>query len=80
MSYFSAVTWPHPLTHPYTQPPIHAPIGGGVSTNHKSLNRIELYQLCQDLFDIYPIIWIKSDNFLIEPSTVEQFEMYPNML
>ena len=24
-------------------PPIHPPIGGGVSTNHKSSNRIELF-------------------------------------
>ena len=30
-------------------PPIHPPIGGGVSINHKSSNRIELGQ---DLFDI----------------------------
>ena len=30
----------HPTTHP--QPPIHPPIGGGVSTKHKSSNRIEL--------------------------------------
>ena len=41
----------HILTHPSTQPPIHPPIGGGVSTNHKSSNRIELSQLSPDLFD-----------------------------
>ena len=39
------------LTHPSTQPPIHPPIGGGVSTNHKSSNRIELSRLGPDLFD-----------------------------
>ena len=32
-------------------PPIHPPIGGGVSTNHKSSNRIELSQLGQDLLN-----------------------------
>ena len=32
--------------------PIHPPIGGGVSINHRSSNRIELSQLSQDLFDI----------------------------
>ena len=41
----------HILTHPSTQPPIQTPIGGGVSTNHKSSNRIELSQLGPDLFD-----------------------------
>ena len=52
---FSYTTLPHPLTHilthPSTQPPIHPPIGGGVSTNHKSSNRIELSRLGPDLFD-----------------------------
>ena len=28
-------------------------MGGGVSTNHKSLNKIELSQLGQDLFNCY---------------------------
>ena len=41
----SHLIWPHPFTH--TQP-----IGGGVSINQRSLNRIELSQLGQDLFDI----------------------------
>ena len=41
----------HILTHPSTQQPIHPPIGGGVSTNHKSSNRIELFWLGPDLFD-----------------------------
>ena len=45
------IHWPK-LTHPSNQPPIHPPIGGGLSTNHKSSNRIELSQLGQDLFDI----------------------------
>ena len=31
--------------------PKHPPMGGGVSTNHKSSNRIELSQLCQDLLN-----------------------------
>ena len=35
----------------HTQPPIHPPIGGGVSTNHKSSNRIELSRLSPDLFN-----------------------------
>ena len=30
---------------------INTPIGEGVSTNHKSSNRIEVSQLGQDLFD-----------------------------
>ena len=41
----------HILTHPSNQPPIHPPIGGGVSTNHNSSNRIELSRLGPDLFD-----------------------------
>ena len=41
----------HILTHPSTQPPIHPPIDGGVSTNHKSSNRIELSGLGPDLFN-----------------------------
>ena len=32
-------------------PPIHAPIGGGISINDISSNRNELSQLGQDLFD-----------------------------
>ena len=32
--------------------PIYLPIGEGVSTNHKSSNRIELSQLGEDLFNI----------------------------
>ena len=35
-----------------THSPIHPPIGGGVSINQRSLNRIEISQLGQDLFDI----------------------------
>ena len=37
---------------PHIHPKNHTPIDGGVSTNHKSLIRIELSQLGQDLFDI----------------------------
>ena len=47
----SHLTWPHPLTHWPTQPPTHLPIGGGVSTNDKSFNKIELSRLGQDSFN-----------------------------
>ena len=47
----SDLTWPHPLTHWPTQLPTHQPMGGGVSTNHKSSNRIESSQLGQDLLN-----------------------------
>ena len=36
---------------PSIDPPIHPPMGRGVSANHKSSNRIELSRLGQDLFD-----------------------------
>ena len=39
------------LTHRSTEPPIHPPIGGGLSANHKSSNSIELSRLGPDLFD-----------------------------
>ena len=41
------VIWPDP-----THSPIHPAIGGGVSINQISLNRIELSRLGPDLFDI----------------------------
>ena len=52
------MTWPHPLTHWPTQPPTHPPMGGwvngwGISTNHKSSNRIELPRLGQDWLNFY---------------------------
>ena len=49
------MTWPHPLTHPSTQPPTHPhpPIGGSVSTNHKSSNRIELSWFSQQFLNFY---------------------------
>ena len=50
-SIVSHLTWPLPLTHWPTQPPTHLPMGGGVSTNDKSSNRIELSRLGQDLFN-----------------------------
>ena len=57
------MTWPHPLTHPSTQPPTHPhpPMGGSVSTNHKSSNRIELSWFSQQFsnfkwFDLIPPI------------------------
>ena len=40
-----------PPTDPHNNPPNHPPIGGGVSINHKSSNRIQLSQLYDDLFD-----------------------------
>ena len=49
------VIWPDPIHWP-TQPSTHPPMDGGVSTNHKSSNRIELSQLGQDLFDLIPPI------------------------
>ena len=36
---------------PFINTPIHPPKDGGVSTNHKSLNKIEISQLGQNLFD-----------------------------
>ena len=48
---FSKLTWPQPLTNPSTQPTIHPLRDGGISTNHKSLNRIKLSSKDQDLFD-----------------------------
>ena len=41
-----------PLTNPFTQPSIHPPIGGGITTNHESSNRIQLSQLGHNLFNI----------------------------
>ena len=40
------------LTHPLTKPPTHPPMGGGVSTNHKSSNRIELSWLGQNFLNL----------------------------
>ena len=48
-SIVSHLTWPHPLTHWPTHPPTHPPMAEGVSTYHKSSNRIELSWLGQDL-------------------------------
>ena len=42
-----------PATHLLTSLPNHPPIGMGVSTNHKSSNRIEISQLGQDLFSVW---------------------------
>ena len=55
------MTWPHPVIHWPTHWPTHPPMGGGVSTNHKPSNRIELSRLDQDLlnfssFDLTPPI------------------------
>ena len=46
--------WPDPthwLNHPSSQLLMHPPMSGGVSTNCKSSNRIELSQLCPDLLN-----------------------------
>ena len=45
-SIFSFSTWPYPSTYPS----IHPPKDGGVSTDYKPLNRIELFWLVLDLF------------------------------
>ena len=50
------MTWPHPLTHPSIQPPTHPPMGGGVSTNHKSSNRIELSWFSQHFLN-FLVFW-----------------------
>ena len=47
------MTWPHPLTHPSTHQPMHPPIGGGVSTDFKSSNRIKISGLVQILLHFY---------------------------
>ena len=39
------MSWPQPLTHPPTNQPMHPPIGGGVSTDFKSSNRIKISRL-----------------------------------
>ena len=48
-----ACVWGHPLTtlHPHPPPPTDPSMGGGMSTNHKSSNRIELSRLGQDLYN-----------------------------
>ena len=63
---FSNMTWPHPLTHWTTHPPTH---GWGVSTNHKSSNRIELSQLSQDLFNCYSFDLTPTIDPLTHPTT-----------
>ena len=48
---FSDLTWPHPSTHPPTHQIIHPPMGGEVSTDFKSSNRIEISWLVQVLLN-----------------------------
>ena len=55
-------------THYPTHPPIHPPIGEGVSTNHKSSNRIELSWLGQDLLNVW-VIWHDPTNQPSHPPT-----------
>ena len=45
------MTWPHLLTHPPTHQTIHPPLGGEVSTDFKSSNRIEISWLVQVLLN-----------------------------
>ena len=61
----SHLTWPHPS------------IGGGVSINHTSSNRIELSQLGQDLFDIKQYDLTPPIDPLNHSST--QLSMHPPM-
>ena len=48
---FSDLTWPHPSTHLLTHQIIHPPMGGGVSIDFKSSNRIEISRLVQVLLN-----------------------------
>ena len=57
--------------------PTHSPIGGGVSINHTSSNRIELSQLGQDLFDIKQYDLTPPIDPLNHSST--QLSMHPPM-
>ena len=68
-SIVSHLTWPHPLTHWPTQPPTHPPMGGGVTTNHKSSKRIELSRLGQDLFNCKSFDLTPSIDPLTHPTT-----------
>ena len=45
------MTWPHPSTHPPTHQTIHPSLGGEVSTDFKSSNRIEISWLVQVLLN-----------------------------
>ena len=64
-----------PLTHPTTHTPTHGwvsthpPMGGGVPTNHKSSNRIELSWLHQDLFNCKSFDLTPPISPLNQPST-----------
>ena len=58
--------WP---THPPNHPPIHLSKGGTVSTNHKSLNRIELSRLDQVLLNFLWFHMFWPTNPPIHPST-----------
>ena len=46
------VIWPDP-THQPTQPPIHPPMGGGVTTDVESSNRTEISQFVLNLLNFY---------------------------
>ena len=59
-SIVSHLTWPHPLTHPTTHTPTHGWVcGWGVSTNYKSLIKIELPRLGQE--------WLNFKSFDLTP-------------
>ena len=57
--------WP---THPPTHPPMGGCVGEGVSTNHKSSNRIELSRLGQD-FKNFLVFWPDPTHQPTHPST-----------
>ena len=65
------MTWPHPLTHPSTQPPTypHPPMGGSVSKNHKSSNRTELSWLSKQFLNFYWYDLTQPINPPIHPPT-----------
>ena len=63
------MTWSHPLTHQSTQLSMHPPMGGSVSTNYKSSNRIELSWLGQDLFNCYSFDLTPPIDPLTHPTT-----------
>ena len=48
---FSVLIWPHPSTPPPTHQTIHPPMGGEVSIDFKSSNRIEISRLVQVLLN-----------------------------
>ena len=52
------LTWNHPSTHPPTHQTIHPAMGGEVSTDFKSLNRIEISQLVSSAIEFWLILGV----------------------